>query len=72
MGKYEKEIADIENELTIYNYVISILVLGRHEYGMLEARADVLKMQALKALYGIVETKETYLEILMRKEKENE
>ena len=48
------------------------LALGRPECGMPEARADLLKIRALKMLFDMVETKENYLEILMKRKREDE
>ena len=72
MENYEKDIEITENEINICNYIISILVFGRPECGMPEARADLLKIRALKMLFGMVETKENYLEILMKRKSEEE
>lgn len=72
MENYEKDIEITENEINICNYIISILVFGRHEYGMPEARADLLKIRALKMLFDMVEAKENYWEILMKRKREDE
>lgn len=45
MENYEKNIEITENEINICNYIISILVFGRPECGMPEARADLLKIR---------------------------
>lgn len=70
MENYEKDIEITKNEINICNYIISILVFGRPECSLSAARANLLKIRALKMLFDMVEEKENYWEILMKKKKE--